>query len=145
MTDRLNPDDLDLLDSAIAESVPEIQPPAAARRRILDLIAELAKAPAGVRSIRHTQGVTGCVVSRDEERGTVALLLHFAPGGSMDGHGHRGNERAYVVSGSCRIGSQEFKRGDFHSVDAGEEHGDIVSDSGCVLLVTADQRDLAAF
>ena len=145
MADRSPLDDFTLLDAAIGESLSSTQPPARARERILHLISELSKGPVGARSIRHTSGVTGCIVERDVERGSASILLHFSPGGVMNGHGHHGAEKAFVVKGSCRIGDALFLQGDFHSVLAGEEHGDIVSDEGCVLLVTADERDLAAF
>ena len=145
MPDRRRPDEFELPDAALGESMPSVQPPAKARERILHLISELANGPIGARSIRHTNGVTGCVVDRNAERGTASILLHFAAGGSMPGHSHLGAEKAFVVKGRCRIGSADYVQGDFHTVAPGEQHGDIVSEEGCVLLVVADERDLAAF
>jgi quercetin dioxygenase-like cupin family protein len=145
MAESLNPDEIALLDSAIAESMPSVQPPAAARARILELIGELAKEPRALSPIRHARGVSGRIVSRDNALGTVAVVLQFVPGGVLDGHSHRGTERSYVVSGSCRVGEITLRQGDFHIVGAGDQHGDIVSDGGCVLLVTSDNRDITSF
>jgi quercetin dioxygenase-like cupin family protein len=135
------PGDDDLVDESIAGSIQPQDPPPAARARLLSLVAEVRNLR-GLTPVPHTRGITGKVVVR--ESGKVTVLLQFAPGGVMPGHGHKGEEQSYVVSGSCRFGDRMAKQGDFIAIAAGTSHGDIVSDSGCVLLVVADERDYRA-
>jgi anti-sigma factor ChrR (cupin superfamily) len=83
-------------------------------------------------------------LSEDAARKTVTFVLDLAPGSLLPAHDHHGAEDSYVVSGSCRIGAVDLYAGDFHHVDAGAHHGDVVSETGCVLLLTVDAADYHA-
>jgi len=120
------------------EGKESIAPPAAIKQRLLTLVDSLSDLQ-GLRPIPHCSGITGKVLVRD--RGRLTVALRFEPGAVMPGHSHIGDEQSYVVSGSCRFGDRTLAQGDFFSIDAGTSHGDIVSDAGCLLLVTADSRD----
>jgi quercetin dioxygenase-like cupin family protein len=115
-----------------------IAPPAAIKQRLLTLVDSLRDLQ-GLRPVPHCSGIAGKVLVRD--RGRLTVALRFEPGAVMRGHGHIGDEQSYVVSGSCRFGDRTLAQGDFFSIAAGTSHGDIVSDAGCLLLVTADSRD----
>lgn len=135
--------DLKTLDSAIGESIDAAVPPEDAKSHVLEVVRRLSTLD-GLRPVPHCTGVLASVVSRNAKRHTVMVLLRFAAGGVLPGHGHEGNEDAYVVSGTCRIDGRSYAQGDFHRVEAGASHGDVVSDNGCVLLVTMDERDYRA-
>jgi anti-sigma factor ChrR (cupin superfamily) len=150
MTDVLTRDDVNVLDSIVAETIEPIAPPPELRRRILDAVRGV---PQNSRTVRADEGrwhvlpfpgVAVKTLSVDENRGTATILMRFQPGARLPAHDHHGDEESYVVSGSCRIGSIHLRQGDFHRAGAGSHHGDVVSDEGCVLLLVVDAEDYRA-
>jgi anti-sigma factor ChrR (cupin superfamily) len=74
----------------------------------------------------------------------MTLLLELEPEAILPAHDHDGGEDSYVIRGSCRIGAVALSAGDFHHVDAGAHHGDVVASAeGCLLLLTVDLADAA--
>ena len=143
--------------SLLALSLEPIVPPAEAKQRILGAIRRSGpldeSLPEKSRTIRAGEGrwfrqpadgVDVMPLSVDKERGIATIMLRLAPGSILPAHDHRGAEESYVVSGSCRIGSVALKQGDFHHVDAGQHHGTVVSDEGCLLLLVVDVNDYLA-
>jgi len=149
MTETLTREDMHLLSAIVAEAIEPIDPPAALRARIL---AAAAAAPQNTRTVRSEEGRWHCLVpgvtvkllSMDTERDTATILMTLEPGSTVPSHGHSGPEDSFVVSGSCRIGPTYLYRGDFHHADAGTQHGDVVSEEGCVLLLVVDRADYLA-
>ena len=152
----LDPDDLQFLDAVMAAAVDSVTPPDAVKKRVLSAARrsqrprdESVPSPAQSRTLRAHEGewlspIAGIRMRRlseDTARKTVTFLLDLAPGSLLPAHDHHGSEDAYVVSGSCRIGAVALDAGDFHRVDAGAHHGDVVSEAGCVLLLTVDAAD----
>jgi len=149
-TEMLTSDETELLDGIVAESIDPIAPPPELRRRVLDAIRTT---PQNSRTVRGDEGrwaplpfpgVRVKTLSVDEERHTATILMMFDPGARLPEHDHHGEEQAFVVSGSCRIGSVHLRQGDFHRAGAGSHHGDVVSDEGCVLLLVVDDEDYRA-
>lgn len=69
----------------------------------------------------------------------VSFLLDLDANAVVDAHDHGGGEDSYVIRGSCHIGALALNVGDFHHVEAGAHHGDVVaSDEGCLLLITLE-------
>jgi anti-sigma factor ChrR (cupin superfamily) len=150
MTETLTPEELDLLDGVAAGSIEPVAPPPELRRRILDAIRAT---PQNSQTVRRDEGrwrtlpfpgVKMKTLSVDEKRGTATILLSFDPGSRLPAHGHHGDEESFVVSGSCRIGAVHLRQGDFHRAGSGSQHGDVVSDEGCVLLLVVDAEDYRA-
>lgn len=146
MSEAFTVDDLE----ALAATLEPVTPPAEVKLRILSAIRSVPQNSHTVRADEGSwiamphRGVSFKKLSRDAERGTVTLLMRFEPGSIMPAHDHRGAEDSFVVSGSCRIGGVSLRVGDFHRVDAGERHEDLVSDEGCTLLLTIDEKDYRA-
>jgi anti-sigma factor ChrR (cupin superfamily) len=89
-------------------------------------------------------GVRSKKLSVDANRKTLTCLLELEPQAILPAHDHEGSEDSYVVRGSCRIGAVALYKGDFHHVDAGAHHGDVVaSEEGCLLILTLDLADAA--
>jgi anti-sigma factor ChrR (cupin superfamily) len=150
MTEVLTRDEVDALDTIVAESIEPIAPPPELRRRILDAINGV---PQDSRTIRAEEGrwhvlpfpgVKVKTLSVDDARGTATILMSFEPGARVPAHDHHGDEESFVVSGSCRIGSIYLRQGDFHRAGGGSHHGEVVSDEGCVLLLVVDAEDYRA-
>jgi len=149
MTETLTREDLALLDAIVTEAIDPIAPPPSLRDRILS---EAFNTPQNTRTVRANEGrwhrmvpgVTVKLLSMDMERDTATILMTLEPGSSVPSHGHAGAEDSFVVSGSCRIGPTYLLKGDFHHADAGSQHGEVVSDEGCVLLLVVDRADYLA-
>ena len=150
MNEMLTREETELLDGIVAESIDPVAPPPELRRRILDTIRAT---PQNSRTVRSDEGrwqplpfpgVRVKTLSVDDERNTATILMMFDPGARLPAHDHRGDEQAFVVSGSCRIGAVHLRQGDFHRAGAGSHHGDVVSDEGCVLLLVVDAEDYRA-
>ena len=86
-------------------------------------------------------GISYIKLFLDKETGAATSLVRVEPGARYPAHRHRGLEQSWVVEGSCRIGSISIRAGDYACAYAGTEHGVLVSDEGCVLLVMSSERD----
>ena len=120
-----------------------VTPPDELKADLMQIIRKLSTLD-GLKPLPQCPGVSASIVSRDKRRSSVTVLLQFAPGARLPGHAHIGGESSYVVSGSCRIDDLSLAQGDFHRIEAGTRHGDVISDDGCVLLITMDERDYRA-
>ena len=149
MNEPLTIDELTEIDELIAQSIEPVAPPVSVRTQILEAIRNT---PQNSTTLRVDEGRWKTVVpgvdmkrlSRDQKRGTVTVLLRFQPGATLAAHDHKGNEQTYVIEGSCYIGSVGLQQGDFHTVEAGEHHGTVVSKEGCTLLLVVDEADYRA-
>jgi quercetin dioxygenase-like cupin family protein len=65
----------------------------------------------------------------------VSFLVRCAPGAIIAPHRHDLDERMLVVSGSIRVGSRLLGVGDCQFSPEGTSHGEILSASGCTLLI----------
>lgn len=140
-------EELDAMHALVPELIEPVAPPPELRAQILAAAAAVPQNAVTVRAADATwrpfpaPGVRWKRLSSNRERGTVTLLLELAPGASVPPHGHLGAEDSFVLSGSCRIGSIGLGKGDFHHVETGMQHGTVVSDDGCTLLLVVDARD----
>jgi len=149
MNEMLTLEEISALDELVAQSIEPVAPPVSLRAQILGGIRNV---PQNSTTVREEEGRWKPVVpgvemkrlSRDQTRGTVTLLLRFQPGATLPEHGHHGYEQTYVVEGSCRIGSVGLSQGDYHTVEAGERHGTVISKEGCTLLLVVDEEDYRA-
>jgi anti-sigma factor ChrR (cupin superfamily) len=157
-TDTLPHEDLELLDQLTAKTIAPVAPPLAMRTRILEAVSAIPQYDETVpgehesRTLRATEGRWSAVapgarlkrLSKDLARKTVTCLLELAPNAIAPAHDHEGSEDTFVVSGSCRIGALGLSAGDFHHVEAGAHHGDLIASAdGCVLLITFALEEVA--
>jgi anti-sigma factor ChrR (cupin superfamily) len=158
MTDALTPEELELLDQLVGETIEPVEPPAETRARVIAQARNTPQLDESVpgehesRTIRAVEGRWTAVapgarmkkLSKSTRRGSITCLLELEPNAILPAHDHHGEEESYVVRGSCRIGAVELREGDFHRVDAGAHHGNVVASAeGCLLLLTIDLADAA--
>ena len=151
MSDMLTRDELELLDRIAAETTVPCEPPPAVRARVLDLIRmtpQLDESVPGEHeslTVREAEGTWKTVapgarmkpLARDDRR--FVFLLEMEPSSVVWAHDHEGREDSYVVRGSCHIGALGLYTGDFHHVERGAHHGDVVaSEDGCLLMITLE-------
>lgn len=140
----------------IAQSLDPVAPPPSVKQRILGTVRSLdtldSSVPENCATVRADDGkwtspIVGVRVKKlftDPQRNSVTVLMRLDPGAILPPHDHRGAEDTFVVAGSCRIGSVSLSQGDFHHVDAGAHHGNVVTDTGCTLLLVLDAGDYRA-
>ncbi len=157
MSDALTLEELDILDRIVAETIEPVAPPAFVRTKILAAVGprKLDESLPGAhesQTVRADEGKWKTVapgvrtkkLSKDARRGTFTCLLELAPDAILPAHDHQGGEESYVIQGSCRIGGVALYAGDFHRVEEGAHHGDVIASAeGCLLLITADLADVA--
>jgi anti-sigma factor ChrR (cupin superfamily) len=150
MSEQITLEDIAAIDELVAHSIEPVAPPPAVRTKLMEMIRNVPQNSVTVRADEGrwkavcATGVEMKRLSRDARRGTVTFLLRFQPGATLDEHEHHGAEESFVVEGSCCIGSVYLATGDYHRVEAGEHHGTVVSETGCVLLLTVDETDYQA-
>ena len=158
MSDALTRNDLAFLDRITAETIEPVTPPSAVRAKVMEAVRNTSQLDESIpgehesRTVRADEGrwrtlapgVRSKKLSTDTARNTVTCLLELEPQSILPAHDHEGSEDSYVVRGSCRIGAVALYAGDFHHVDAGAHHGDVIaSEEGCLLILTLDLADVA--
>jgi anti-sigma factor ChrR (cupin superfamily) len=130
--------------TAMALSVPSMEPPAHVRQRVL--AATRTRTPT-----RYTAwaanaewietgipGIRARILAVDTAHSLVTMVLRAEPGAVYPSHQHHGPEECYVISGSVVIDGRVLRAGDFHHADADSDHGEIRTPEGAeVLLVGA--------
>jgi anti-sigma factor ChrR (cupin superfamily) len=79
-------------------------------------------------------GVSYKLLYADKERGTYTTLVRMEPGARIPAHRHVGVEQCLVLEGDLRAGELSMSAGDFNCSLAGSVHGEIVADTGALLL-----------
>jgi anti-sigma factor ChrR (cupin superfamily) len=136
--------------SLLARALTRVSPPPGVKSGVLAQIAAQDDAAALPNTMRASEGVwrrlpyagvSAKELSVEPSRGLVTMLLRMRPGSSFPAHEHHGPEECFVVEGNVRVGALQLSAGDFHHADAGTQHGEIVSETGCTLLLVVDAAD----
>jgi anti-sigma factor ChrR (cupin superfamily) len=89
-------------------------------------------------------GIRMKVLALNQASGYATLLLDVAPGTTFPSHHHGGAEECYVISGTIRTCGREMRAGDFLHADAGTDHGELTTDTGCRVLLVVTPEDYMA-
>ncbi|HBP88003.1 MAG: cupin domain-containing protein [Nitrospira sp.] len=74
-------------------------------------------------------------LSFDKAQGRMTALARMAPGSSYAAHKHNAPEEFYVLEGTCFVGGQLLRPGDYHRAEAGTVHHETSSEDGCLMLM----------
>lgn len=137
----------------VAFAAPPLAPPASLRDCLLDRIQyegrparqtitplTFVRASEG-KWIEMAPGVTAKVLYLDPVSRRATALVRMAPGSAYAPHRHAEPEELYVLEGGCFCGGQELVVGDYHRAEAGTEHHDTSSDTGCLLLIISSPQN----
>ena len=64
-----------------------------------------------------------------------AQFIRMAPGSCIPAHPHASDEECVVLEGEVRIGDLLARAGDFHFAPRGIPHGDLTTETGCLLYI----------
>ena len=73
-------------------------------------------------------------VLRSDEQ-TMSIMVRLEAGSTFPQHYHPEDEETYVVEGETWFGDIHLVAGDFHLAPKGTTHGEVRTDTGCVLLI----------
>ena len=73
------------------------------------------------------------ILRSDDE--SMSMLVRLGPGCTFPAHSHPADEETYVLEGETWFGDIHLVAGDYHLAPKGTEHGEVRTDSGCVLLI----------
>ena len=73
------------------------------------------------------------ILRSDEE--TMSMLVRLEAGTTFPKHFHPADEETYVVEGETWFGDIHLVAGDYHLAPKGTTHGEVRTESGCVLLI----------
>ena len=124
---------------ALASSAEQVEPPAHVRTAVI----AATRAPgrytlfADDRPWTDTPlpGIQSKVLSVDESRGMVTMLIRASAGAVYPSHHHSGPEECYVIRGSVVIDGRVLRAGDFHHADGESDHGEITTTEGAEVLI----------
>lgn len=66
---------------------------------------------------------------------SMSILVRLEPGTTFPAHYHPADEETYVVEGETWFGDIHLSAGDFHLAPQGTTHGEVRTETGCVLLI----------
>ena len=73
------------------------------------------------------------ILRSDDE--TMSMLVRLEPGTTFPRHYHPEDEETYVVEGETWFGDIHLVAGDYHLAPKGTTHGEVRTETGCVLLI----------
>jgi anti-sigma factor ChrR (cupin superfamily) len=92
-------------------------------------------------------GVPGIAVRRlgsDPASRRETFLLKFEAGAELPDHRHSQTEECFVLEGTIRTRGTVLQAGDFLRLPEGTMHGSSISDSGCIVLISAGMVEAPA-
>ena len=109
------------------------------KNRLLERVREAASAEfvtvrdASSEWIETSPGNTIKILRSDEQ--TMSILVRLEPGTTFPQHYHPADEETYVVEGETWFGDIHLVAGDYHLAPKGTTHGEVRTETGCVLLI----------
>jgi quercetin dioxygenase-like cupin family protein len=130
---------------AMAQSVPQLDPPARVRERVLAAARTPSRYNVWAADAAWTEtgvpGIRARVLAVDRARSLVTLVVRAEPGAVYPPHMHHGPEECYVINGSVIVDGRVLRAGDFHHVDENSEHGEIATTEGAEVLIVGAVED----
>jgi len=145
----------------ISLSADPVAPRAELRERLMKTVANTAQPPPsrapgvlydrdGVRIARpremtwtagHLPGVFLKVLFHDARRGYTTAMVRMTPGTHYPSHQHAGVEELYLLEGDLCVDDLAMQSGDYCRGEAGSVHKEIVTENGCLFMVTSSNDD----
>jgi anti-sigma factor ChrR (cupin superfamily) len=86
-------------------------------------------------------GISCKLLSKDEEKHVVSMLVRLAPGGEYPPHMHAGVEELYLLDGQLWIDERKLYPGDYNRAEPGTSDKRVWSETGCTCLLITSTQD----
>lgn len=86
-------------------------------------------------------GIDYKLLSVDTLRANQTMLVRMEAGARYAAHRHADVEELFLLSGDLHVAGEVMHTGDYCRAEAGTEHGETHSDSGCLFLLIASQHN----
>lgn len=86
-------------------------------------------------------GISCKLLTNDEDRRTVTMLVRLAPGGEYPPHTHAGVEELYLLDGELWIDERKLYPGDYNRAEPGGGDQRVWSQTGCTCVLITSTRD----
>ena len=131
--------------TAVALSVPPLEPPAHARARLLAAARKPSTYTVWAADATWIDtglpGIRARILAVDKTRSLVTLMIRAEPGAVYPSHKHHGPEECFVISGSVVIDGRVLRAGDFHHADDDSDHGEVTTTEGADVLIVGAIED----
>jgi len=129
----------------IALSAPPVEPPVHVRDRLLAAVRKPSRYTVWAADAKWIDtglpGIRARVLSVDQVRSLVTLVIRAEPGSVYPSHTHHRPEECFVISGSVIIDGRVLRAGDFHHADEDSHHGEITTTEGAEVLIVGAMED----
>ena len=135
------------LAAALLEATAPVEPDAAAAKRMRASVLDRVRAENDESTAAALLTVSGeagdwietgpgnsiKILRTDDE--TMSMLVRLGPGATFPRHYHPEDEETYVIEGETWFGDIHLVAGDYHLAPKGTTHGEVRTETGCVLLI----------
>jgi len=87
-------------------------------------------------------GIHVQILSRDEQRQSVSMLVRLDPGTDYPGHMHAGVEELHLLHGVLKVDDRTLHPGDFIHAEAGTVDHRVWSETGCTCFLMTSSKDV---
>lgn len=88
-------------------------------------------------------GVEKKLLIYDPEARTESYLLRLAPGARLPRHAHDKLEECMMIEGEAMIGDLRLVAGDYHAIKPGQDHPEVVTETGALAYIRGEVREAA--
>jgi quercetin dioxygenase-like cupin family protein len=81
------------------------------------------------------------VLHQDFENRIQTSLWRLKPGAVITAHRHENDEECLVIEGSIKVGNHELFAGDYHIMEKGSYHTNLISETGALLYLKHDMHE----
>lgn len=140
-----------VIDSLASWPTDVLRPTSALQARLADRLAEETGRPPARPPARQwvepdweevAPGIECKLLSTDEERRQVSMLVRLAPGASYPAHTHAGIEELHLLDGELWIDQRKLVPGDYNYGAPGAGDDRVWSETGCTCLLVTSIDDV---
>jgi DNA-directed RNA polymerase specialized sigma24 family protein len=88
------------------------------------------------------EGIWCKILSTDEQRDRVSMLVRLQPRIAYPPHRHAGIEELHLLQGELTIDGRKLQPGDYHRSEPGTSHTHVYSETGCACVLITSPRDV---
>lgn len=88
-----------------------------------------------------SEGLSYRLLSTDERRSRVSMLVRLAPGAEYPPHRHNDLEECHMLHGELRVDDRTYCAGDYFTAEAGTVDHRVWTETGCTCVLITSLKD----